>query len=316
MKNIRPIRRLMQTLPAVLLSAAVLLSHHSAMAEEAKIAGLSYRQTKEQYNYLGSYHRGLALVRTNTNVASFVDKSGKTVFTFPDNVKALTSMYINNSESIDLFLDHGFLLITDGKGKGLADKSGKIIIPISNWIGFKFLSNGKTILAHDVSPNPWTGGGRGVGDGALYDYQGNILFEGTMDFPDTTNPADTDGMIMFSKNFNPNGWADRRYGFISSVDGKVIIPAKYHEADHFSEGLARVSDPSNKDYYGYIDKTGAVVIPFDYSGWYNDKGEEYFHNGIALVFQGHDKFYINKQGKRVEKSQAKSNSGKSKKKKK
>ncbi|MBQ9601212.1 MAG: hypothetical protein IJR46_04295, partial [Neisseriaceae bacterium] len=45
-KNAHPFRRLMQTLPAVLLSATVLLSSHFAFAEEAKIAGISYRQMK------------------------------------------------------------------------------------------------------------------------------------------------------------------------------------------------------------------------------------------------------------------------------
>lgn len=305
MKNAHPFCRLMQTLPAVLLSATVLLSSHFAFAEEAKIAGVSYRQMKEQYDYLGDYHRGLALVHNkNTGESSFVDKSGKTVFTFPNNIKPAFSRNVQNPSSIDLFLDHELLLIAGG---GLADKSGKTIIP-PKFNDFKVISKGKTILAIEKT-HSFNGCLFGCSnadtkpsyDGVLYDYQGNVLFEASH------FEAPVDGMMKFV-NFNNNVLGGLK-GFIST-DGKTIIPAKYYEAKDFSEGLACVSDPNNKKYFGYIDKTGAVAIPFEYSSCGS------FTNGVAKVGQGDDKFYINKQGKQVEKPKAKSNGSKGKKKKK
>ena len=308
MKNAHPFCRLMQTLPAVLLSATVLLSSHFAFAEEAKIAGISYRQMKEQYDYLGDYHRGLALVHNkNTGESSFVDKSGKTVFTFPNNIKPV--LYVENKLSIDLFLDHELLLIAGG---GLADKSGKTIIP-PKFNDFKVISKGKTILAIEKTHNGciFSCGNADTKpsyDGVLYDYQGNVLFEAS-GFGDPV-----EGMMKFDEYSRDKrtGYGQTKYGFINTA-GEVVIPAKYYLAKDFSDGLAVVeewSSASNKAFCGYIDKTGTVVIPIEYSSCTS------FKNGVAEVRQGDDSFYINKQGKQVEKPKAKSNGSKGKKKKK
>lgn len=49
-----------------------------------------------------------------------------------------------------------------------------------------------------------------------------------------------------------------RYGF-ANIEGEKVIPPLYYDATYFSEGLAAVKGVENK--WGYIDKTGTVIIP-------------------------------------------------------
>lgn len=70
-----------------------------------------------------------------------------------------------------------------------------------------------------------------------------------------------------------------KYKYIDIMDRDVIKP-QYRFINSFSEGLALVSDNNNKDYIfknGYIDKTGKLVIPMDFSKAYD------FHEGVAFV---------------------------------
>jgi len=94
---------------------------------------------------------------------------------------------------------------------------------------------------------------------------------------------------------------DNQYGFIDR-DGNVVIPFMYDHAVHFSEGLAYVSRGGTLEYpssitypydggfgkYGFIDKTGEVVIPLEYDCGYWDNGgpflcEQIFYGGYAAV---------------------------------
>lgn len=56
--------------------------------------------------------------------------------------------------------------------------------------------------------------------------------------------------------------------------GKVVIPYQYGMASDFSDGLAAVA---NNNSWGYINKAGKTVIPFEYSHASN------FSNGYAVV---------------------------------
>lgn len=60
-----------------------------------------------------------------------------------------------------------------------------------------------------------------------------------------------------------------KYGYIDKT-GRLIIPFKFGYASDFSEGLATVEF---KDNYGYIDKTGKFVIPpqFDRVGDFSEE---------------------------------------------
>ncbi len=55
-----------------------------------------------------------------------------------------------------------------------------------------------------------------------------------------------------------------KYGFIDKT-GEVVVPLEYDDAQNFSEGLAVVEKDGK---WGYIDKTGKVVVPlgeYDYA---------------------------------------------------
>jgi len=83
---------------------------------------------------------------------------------------------------------------------------------------------------------------------------------------------------------------DKGWGFIDR-EGRSVIPAKFHEASDFSEGLAVVR-LSEKHKVGYINQKGELVIP-DQFDWAKD-----FHGGLAAVKLSKDKYgFIDKTGK-------------------
>ncbi|WP_435932419.1 WG repeat-containing protein [Moraxella bovoculi] len=51
---------------------------------------------------------------------------------------------------------------------------------------------------------------------------------------------------------------NNKYGYVDKT-GKVVVPIQYDETWFFSEGLAGVKQNGK---WGFIDKTGEVVIPF------------------------------------------------------
>lgn len=63
------------------------------------------------------------------------------------------------------------------------------------------------------------------------------------------------------KNDDKRGYiGDYKWGYIDKT-GKVVIPVEYFEAGDFSDGLAAVLG----SWWGVIDKTGKKVLPFSYS---------------------------------------------------
>ena len=84
-----------------------------------------------------------------------------------------------------------------------------------------------------------------------------------------------------------------KYGF--KKDGVVVIPAKYDDAQYFSEGLAAVKLGGIWGFskWGYIDKDGKEVIPIKYdNAWY-------FSDGLVVVKLNGKYGYIDKAGKEV-----------------
>ncbi len=86
-------------------------------------------------------------------------------------------------------------------------------------------------------------------------------------------------------------WASDFHGFIDTSGKKVIDLQGYVEAHDFSEGLAVVGQLSgDQGYYGYIDKSGALVIP----NQFYDAAD--FSEGLAPVSQEGKYGYIDKTG--------------------
>lgn len=92
---------------------------------------------------------------------------------------------------------------------------------------------------------------------------------------------------------NTNRITDGRTGGYMDITGKVIIPQQYSNTYSFSEGLACVVS-SDGTSIGFIDKTGNVVIPFVY-----DEYGTSFHDGLAAVGRNGKIGYINAQNKVV-----------------
>jgi hypothetical protein len=80
---------------------------------------------------------------------------------------------------------------------------------------------------------------------------------------------------------------DYKYGYIDKT-GKVVIPLIYDYISPFSEGLAYVEKDGK---CGYIDKTGKVIIPLIY------EIAQSFSEGLAAVEKDGKWGYIDKTGK-------------------
>lgn len=81
------------------------------------------------------------------------------------------------------------------------------------------------------------------------------------------------------------------YGYIDKT-GKVVIPLIYDYALNFKEGLAGVEKDGKM---GFIDKTGKTVIPFLYDKIHHIYGGDCF----AYVELDYCDFYIDKKGRRI-----------------
>ena len=80
------------------------------------------------------------------------------------------------------------------------------------------------------------------------------------------------------------------WGFIDAT-GNIVIPMNYTNARCFSGGLAPVCN--SKAQWGYIDKQGKMVIPYQFG--YADR----FREGIAKVMKSGKWVYIDPSGKVV-----------------
>ena len=88
---------------------------------------------------------------------------------------------------------------------------------------------------------------------------------------------------------------DHKSGFIDTT-GKVVIPIQYSEIRDFTEGFAAFRE---KEVWGFIDKKGKVIIKpqfeqIEYTG---------FSNGLCKAKQNHQWGYINNKGEFVWKEQ-------------
>ena len=109
-----------------------------------------------------------------------------------------------------------------------------------------------------------------------YDYAGNF----------------SEGLATILKGSQETG----KYGIIDK-NGKTIVAPKYDGyIAEFSEGLATVLNKS--DVYGFIDRTGKLVIPYKYHAEY-DGSSSPFSNGKAYVTDKQGAYCINKKGTKV-----------------
>lgn len=97
-------------------------------------------------------------------------------------------------------------------------------------------------------------------------------------------------VMRWTKPTDPKALAERRYGYLDTT-GALVIPLEYAMAEPFSGGLACVVDASGKA--GFIDQKGAYVLKPIYRVCRS------FSEGLALVVLGHKGGYIDRSGKQV-----------------
>jgi len=268
-----------------------------------------------QFDSANEFHEGLALVTTG-KLKAFIDPSGRVVIkpqfdlvnNFSEDLAAVNIGqtrianigsignpgkwgYIDKTGklAIPLRLTHaedfseGLAAVTDGDRSGFIDHSGKLVfeVPLDVTLGFH--------------------------EGVV-----GVLFKGDVNYFDRTGrkispPLDYGPKsYSFSEGLVPVA-SKGKWGFMDR-SGKLVIPAEFEDAQNFSEGLAPVkvkgeliwcpgdNSGNRSGYtmkYGFIDKTGKLVIPAQF------ESAEPFSEGLAAIHTCDQSFFIDKTGKTV-----------------
>lgn len=211
-------------------------------------------------------------------IEAYINHKGQIIFPSPEQIKAYSPRVyysfkdVYNYENCKLQPTY-----VDGAGWGFSDKNNKIIIKPK----FEFVLNFGEGLAAARKDKKW----------GFINEKGDWVIQPK--FPSVAcYEKNSDGQYypvhkcysssVFSEGLAPIIYAEEdgkyanrsKYGYIDKT-GKVVIKGNFVEARPFSDGLAVVRN----DYYqfGYIDKTGKSVI----NPQFNHAGS--FSGGIALV---------------------------------
>lgn len=236
---------------------------------------------------------GIAPVVKNNKIG-FIDLKGKEITQFVYDYKdAFLFAWVYNNEN--------YQGVFKSKNAGLINKTGKEIIPCSlgyQEVGF-FNQTGEwefdnSFFIDGYCPvkknNKW----------GFVNLSSNEVIKCQFD---EVKPI-KDGLFAFKLN--------EKWG-IRDINNKVVIPAIYdnisdfqlpYNPDHkeswqgyFSFGLCPVSklNAENEDVWGYINKTGKIVIPYQYNyvSSFNEKD-------IAEVSLNGESFFINSNGQKVD----------------
>ena len=262
------------------------------------------------------FHEGLALVTANGKKL-FIDTTGRIMikpdFDIVDDFsEGLAAVNVGQKRIPNIGV------ISDPGKWGYIDQNGKLVIPM------------KFTHAEDFSEGlaAVTDGDRG----GFIDHAGKILFEvpldvtlgfhegivgvllkGTVAYFDRTGkkiPTTVDygpKSYSFSEGLVPIS-TKGKWGFMDKT-GKLVIEAKFEDAESFSEGLAAVkvhreetvwcppdatgSRSGATMMWGYIDKTGKMIIP----ALFNSAAP--FSEGVAAVRKCDEAFFVDKTGKTV-----------------
>jgi hypothetical protein len=109
----------------------------------------------------------------------------------------------------------------------------------------------------------------------------------------TELPAPNDYEFIFhdglARFHTPSG-QERKYGYMDKT-GRVVIPPQFHASGHFSEGLAWIEVLRERWLYGFIDKTGKIVIEPQFVYQPRD-----FIDGLAKVIGQKESGFIDRTG--------------------
>jgi len=212
---------------------------------------------KPIYEQVESFADGLAPVKVKDKWG-FIDKTGK-IFIEP------------RFDEIRWSFHEDLASVRIGEKWGFIDKSGKFVIKPNLEYGHNF-DDDRSII--NVGKNSELKHG-------VIDKTGKLITEQLFEW---SGWSFSEGLLDVKLN--------GKWGFINR-EGKMVIPAKYKDAEGFSEGLAAVNFNEEKSQWGFIDKSGNVVIPAQFEeGWY-------FKDGLAAIRKNWKYGFIDKQGKIV-----------------
>ena len=269
-----------------------------------------------QFDQAMSFHDGAALV-TLKGRKYFIDPAGHILFeakydVIRDFSEGVAAVNIGEKRNPTIGL------ISEPGKWGYLDKSGKLVIPMKFTHAEEFSEGLAAVTAGDK--------------GAFIDHDAKVVFEVPLDvtlgFREGIVGVLYRGSLAYfdrtgKKISPPVGYGPSSHSFSEGLvpieikgktgfmdrTGKVVIEPQFVQAEDFSEGLAAVRVHSEEttwcpyddrggrmgftNKWGFIDKTGKMVIPHQYLTV--DK----FAEGLAAVNNCDEWFFLDKTGKKV-----------------
>lgn len=241
------------------------------------------------YYWIDDFHNGLASVEIDHKFG-YIDKTGKVV---------VEPKY----DKVGGNFKNGFAVVYSGEERYFIDMRGNVITDMKPYAdideielfydgtihkyGYRNAFDEIVIEAKFKYANEFVNGAAIVEtdeDSALINKKGETLlqFESISDF--------SEGLAAFMVKDEDGNY---KYGYMDEMWNVVIAP-QYDSANDFSEGLALVIR-KEPHFYGYIDKTGKVIIDTQSEWAHGD-----FHEGLARAVYGKNCVgFINKKGKYV-----------------
>lgn len=223
------------------------------------------------YQNLSDYAEGLFAAQNLNNKWGFIDSSGKVIIPF-------------QYEKAFPFSEG--LAATKFNGKfGFIDKSNKVVIAHQYDLAYIPFSEGLTTVGKDKSA-------------LLINKKGEVV----KNLGEVSVGKFLNGRAVIGK-YSSDGW---RYGYIDPK-GDIVIPMNYTKAYNFTDiGIGVAQKKINNQYlYGFIDKNGKELTPFEYysvgDGFFELK-KCFDKNEFCLVhlsiFGARSEFYVDKSLKR------------------
>jgi hypothetical protein len=269
-----------------------------------------------QFDSAQGFHEGLALV-TLKGKKVFIDTAGRVLFEakydlIRDFSEGLCAVNIGEKRIPNIGL------ISEPGKWGYIDKTGKLAIPMKFTHAESFSEGLAAIEDGDK--------------GAFIDHDAKIVFEVPLDvtlgFHEGIVGVLNRGTLAYfdrsGKQISPPlGYGPKNHSFSEGLvpveikgktgfmdkTGKVVIEPQFEDAEDFSEGLAPVkmhsdettwcpTEPSGsrKGFtmkWGYVDRTGRIVVPAQY------ESAAPFSGGLAAINQCDEGFFIDNTGKKI-----------------
>ncbi len=273
---------------------------------------------RPEYQIVNEFSEGLAAVNNgekripNLGLVSepgrwgYIDKTGKLAI----------PMKFKHAEDFR----EGLAAVQEGDTSGFIDHTGKLRfpVPLDVTLGFSegivgaqvhgavtyYDRNGRKLPTPGVDYGPsyhsFSEGLAAIathGKAGYMDKSGNLvigaMFEDAQDFREGLAAVKVPVDLIWcpAEATGSRQGSTRKYGYIDKT-GKMVIAARFEYAGSFSEGLAAVSNCSRT---GFIDKSGNLVIPMQFDEAFA------FHHGLAQIreMQNGTFGYVDRTGKMI-----------------